>query len=197
MKPAFLLLLSACAFGTEPPHWSHQVPVMPKNAAQGIDGFIREKLAAAGLKPAGPADERVLMRRLSFDLIGLPPSESSDYEKLVDELLKSPRFGERWGRHWLDVARYAESNGRESNLTFPHAWRYRDYVIDAVNGDVPYDRFIAEQIAGDLLPAKDDAERARLLIATGFLRMGPWELTGMEVAKAAASDLKQIGRAHV
>jgi hypothetical protein len=72
----------------------------------------------------------------------------------VDELLKSPRFGERWGRHWLDVARYAESNGRESNLTFPHAWRYRDYVIDAVNADVPFDRFITEQIAGDLLPAK-------------------------------------------
>ena len=102
---------------------------MPKKAAQGIDGFIREKLTAADLQPAGLADERVLRRRLSFDLVGLPPSDVSDFEKLVDELLKSPRFGERWGRHWLDVARYAESNGRESNLTFPHAWRYRDYVI--------------------------------------------------------------------
>jgi hypothetical protein len=99
----------------------------------------------------------VLLRRLYFDLIGLPPTPEQaaaflnathkTYEQTVDELLKSPRFGERWGRHWLDVARYAESNGRESNLTFPHAWRYRDYVIDAVNADVPFDRFITEQIA--------------------------------------------------
>lgn len=186
MKPALLLLLSACAFGAEEPHWSYQVPVMPENAAQGIDGFIREKLTAAGLKPAGPADERVLMRRLSFDLVGLPPSDASDYEKRADELLKSPRFGERWGRHWLDVARYAESNGRESNLTFPHAWRFRDYVIDAVNADVPYDRFITEQIAGDLLPAKDDAERARLLIATGFLAIGAKGLNEMNPPQFAA-----------
>ncbi len=90
----------------------------------------------------------------------------------VDSLLGSERFGERWGRHWLDVARFAESSGREANLTFPHAWRYRDYVIDAVNADMPFDRFLTEQIAGDLLPAKDDAERARLLIATGFLAVG-------------------------
>ncbi len=186
MKPVLYLLSFLTLASAEEPHWSHQAPVMPKNAAQGIDGFIREKLTAAGLKPAGPADERVLMRRLSFDLIGLPPSESSDYEKLVDELLKSPRFGERWGRHWLDVARYAESNGRESNLTFPHAWRFRDYVIDAVNADVPYDRFITEQIAGDLLPAKDDAERARLLIATGFLALGAKGLNEMNPAQFAA-----------
>ena len=186
MKPVLYLLSFLSLANAEEPHWSHQVPVMPKNAAQGIDGFIREKLTAAGLKPAGPADERVLMRRLSYDLIGLPPSESADYEKLVDELLKSPRFGERWGRHWLDVARYAESNGRESNLTFPHAWRFRDYVIDAVNADVPYDRFITEQIAGDLLPAKDDAERARLLIATGFLALGAKGLNEMNPAQFAA-----------
>lgn len=186
MKPVLYLLSFLTLASAEEPHWSHQAPVMPKNAAQGIDGFIREKLTAAGLKPAGPADERVLMRRLSFDLIGLPPSESSDYEKLVDELLKSPRFGERWGRHWLDVARYAESNGRESNLTFPHAWRFRDYVIDAVNVDVPYDLFITEQIAGDLLPAKDDAERARLLIATGFLALGAKGLNEMNPAQFAA-----------
>jgi len=166
--------------------WSHRPLVMPKKAAQGIDGFIREKLADAGLQPAGPADERVLRRRLSFDLVGLPPSDASDYEKLVDGLLNSPRFGERWGRHWLDVARYAESNGRESNLTFPHAWRYRDYVIDAVNADVPYDRFITEQIAGDLLSAKDDAERARLLIATGFLALGAKGLNEMSPAQFAA-----------
>lgn len=172
--------------------WAYQKPVMQKNAAQGIDGFIREKLAAAGLKPAQPAEPRVLLRRLHFDLTGLPPSDlsdksdPSDYEKLVDQLLESPRFGERWGRHWLDVVRYAESNGRESNLTFPHAWRYRDYVIDALNADIPFDRFLTEQIAGDLLPAKDDAERARLLTATGFLAMGPKGLNEQNKAQFAA-----------
>jgi hypothetical protein len=172
--------------------WSYKKPVMPKQALGGIDGFIREKLTQAGLKPAQPAERVVLLRRLSFDLTGLPPSDMSyksdpsDYEKQVDSLLRSPRFGERWGRHWLDVVRYAESNGHESNLTFPHAWRFRDYVIDAVNADVPYDRFITEQIAGDLLPAKDDAERARLLTATGFLAMGPKGLNEQNKAQFAA-----------
>lgn len=172
--------------------WSYKRPALPKQAFGSIDGFIREKLAEAGLKPAPPAEPRVLMRRLYFDLIGLPPShlpempDPSDYEKQVDALLQSPRFGERWGRYWLDVVRYAESNGRESNLTFPHAWRFRDYVIDAVNADVPFDRFITEQIAGDLLPAKDDAERARLLIATGFLAIGPKGLNEQNKAQFAA-----------
>ena len=175
--------------------WSYKPLQMPKTAAGGIDGFIREKLAAAGLQPAPPAQRGVLLRRLCFDLIGLPPShlsnkpdlsDESDYEALVDELLQSPRFGERWGRHWLDVARFAESNGRESNLSFPHAWRYRDYVIDAVNADIPFDRFITEQIAGDLLPAQDDAERARLLIATGFLAIGPKGLNEQNKLQFAA-----------
>ncbi len=179
--------------------WSYQKPEMPENTAGGIDGFIREKLAAAGLQPAPPAKPVVLLRRLYFDLIGLPPTpkevrdflNKSDeshkaYEQIVDKLLQSPRFGERWGRHWLDVARFAESNGRESNLTYPHAWRYRDYVIDAVNADIPFDRFITEQIAGDLLPAKDDAERARLLVATGFLALGTKGLNEMSEAQFAA-----------
>lgn len=169
--------------------WAYQKPVLPRQAAGGIDGFIRAKLASAGLKPAVPAESRVLKRRLYFDIIGLPPpdvSDMSDYAALVDQLLESPRFGERWGRHWLDVVRYAESNGRESNLTFPHAWRFRDYVIDAVNADVPFDRFITEQIAGDLLPAKNAAERARLLIATGFLAMGAKGLNEQNKAQFAA-----------
>ncbi len=190
MKLPFLL----CFFGSlavaKEPHWSHVPPVMPKNSAGGIDGFIREKLASAGLQPAGPADERVLKRRLSFDLTGLPPEDShashQTYEAYVEHLLASPRFGERWGRHWLDVARFGESNGRESNLTFPHAWRYRDYVIDAANADVAYDRFITEQLAGDLLPAKDEAERARLLIATGFLAIGAKGLNEQNKAQFAA-----------
>src|SRR5690606_11804180 len=116
-------------------------------------------------------------------LIGLPPSpkelerfvgqiEADGIEvalaEEVDRLLDSPRFGERWGRHWLDVARFGESSGTEANISFPYAWRYRDYVIDRVNEDLPFDRFLTEQIAGDLLPFENDAVRARLLIATGF-----------------------------
>ena len=176
--------------------WSYQRPV---KVAGTVDSFIEAKLKENKLTPSPEAEPVVLLRRLYFDLIGLPPTPKEvkafldrspeackTYEQIVDELLQSPRFGERWGRHWLDVARFAESNGRESNLTFPHAWRYRDYVIDAVNADVPFDRFITEQIAGDLLPAKDDAERARLLIATGFLAFGAKGLNEMSKAQFAA-----------
>jgi len=173
--------------------WSYQPPAKPKQSAEGIDGFITAKLKEHALAPAPAAEPVVLLRRLFFDLTGLPPTPKQvkefSMEKLeatVDALLASPEFGARWGRHWLDVARYAESNGRESNLSFPHAWRYRDYVIDAVNADVPFDRFITEQIAGDLLPAKDDAERARLLIATGFLAIGPKGLNEQNKAQFAA-----------
>ncbi|MEQ1749557.1 MAG: DUF1549 domain-containing protein, partial [Prosthecobacter sp.] len=123
--------------------WSYQRPVKTTGS---VDAFIEAKLKENSLTPSPEAEPVVLLRRLYFDLIGLPPTpkdvKAFSMEKLeatVDELLKSPRFGERWGRHWLDVARFAESNGRESNLTFPHAWRYRDYVIDAVNADVPFD----------------------------------------------------------
>ncbi|MCX6855888.1 MAG: PSD1 and planctomycete cytochrome C domain-containing protein [Verrucomicrobia bacterium] len=176
--------------------WSYQ---KPKQIAGEIDAFIETKLKQNGLTPSPKAEPVALLRRLYFDLIGLPPTpdevaaflnsshaSNKTYEEIVEELLKSPRFGERWGRHWLDVARFAESNGRESNLTFPHAWRYRDYVIDAVNADVPFNRFITEQIAGDLLPAKDDTERARLLIATGLLALGPKGLNEMSKAQFAA-----------
>lgn len=184
--------------------WSYQKPKPSKDTNATIDSFIEAKLTENGLTSSPDAQPVALLRRLYFDLIGLPPtpkqlaafldpSDQTDptdlnkrYEAMVDALLSSPRFGERWGRHWLDVARYAESNGRESNLTFPHAWRYRDYVIDAVNADIPFDRFITEQIAGDLLPAKDDAERARLLIATGFLAFGPKGLNEMSKAQFAA-----------
>lgn len=170
--------------------WSYQ---KPKLMAGTIDGFIRSKLKEQGIEPAPAAEPVVVLRRLYFDLIGLPPTPEQAaafsmerLESTVDELLRSPRFGERWGRHWLDLARYAESNGRESNLTFPHAWRYRDYVIDAVNADVPFDRFITEQIAGDLLPVQGDAERARLLTATGFLALGPKGLNEMSKEQFAA-----------
>jgi hypothetical protein len=163
-------------------HWSLQ-PIA-RSAGGDIDQFILAKLAEKKLTPVAPAPPLTLIRRLTYDLTGLPPTPAEidtfladqspqAYEKLVDRLLASPRFGERWGRHWLDVARYGESSGPSRNIPYPHAWRYRDYVIDAVNRDVPFDRFLQEQIAGDLLPAKDTAERDRLLIATGFLALGP------------------------
>jgi hypothetical protein len=187
MKTALLFCCCITLASANEPHWSHKLPVQ---APGSIDGFIREKLTGAGLQPAAPAEARVLKRRISFDLLGLPPDPTDQSDptdpSYIDRLLQSPRFGERWGRHWLDVARYAESNGRESNLTFPHAWRYRDYVIDAVNADVPYDRFITEQLAGDLLPAKDETERARLLIATGFLAIGAKGLNEMNPKQFAA-----------
>ena len=99
-------------------------------------------------------------------------SSAQAFEKVVDKLLASPQYGERWGRHWLDVARFAESSGKQVNLAYPHAWRYRDYVIAAFNSDKPYDRFVKEQIAGDLIPGGSDMEKADEQIATGFLAIG-------------------------
>ena len=142
-----------------------------------IDAFVRAKLAGKGLKLSSPADGRTLIRRVYFDLIGLPPtpeevqaylSDRSDqsYRRMIDKLLDSPHYGERWARHWLDVARYAESEGFKADEMRANAWRYRDYVIKSLNEDKPYDRFIREQIAGDeLYPDEPDA-----LVATGFLR---------------------------
>jgi hypothetical protein len=157
-----------------------QPPKVQNNAwpRESLDAFILAKLEQNNLQPAPDAEKAVLKRRLSFDLIGLPPSDSSDISDpsdYVDSLLNSPHFGEKWGRHWLDVARYAESNGNDGlsrNPSFPHAWRYRDYVIRAFNEDLPYDRFITEQLAGDLLPADSPEQRDRQLIATGLLALG-------------------------
>lgn len=196
--------------------WSNRPPVMgvPPEVRYGswqrrpLDAHILAQLEVKNLSPSQDARPAVWLRRLHFDLTGLPPSPDettafvagwqraeaggpgpeleAHLAETVDRLLASPAYGERWGRHWLDVARFAESNGRESNLTFPHAWRYRDYVIDAFNGDVPFDRFLLEQIAGDLLPAANDSERSRLLIATGFLAMGAKGLNEMSKAQFAA-----------
>ena len=172
-------------------HWAWQPlaePKLPgvKDASwprDDIDRFVLAALDAKGLKPVGDADRLTLIRRVTFDLTGLPPTpkEIDDFladktpqafEKVVDRLLSSPAFGERWGRHWLDVARYGESTGPSRNIPYPHAWKYRDYVIDSVNADVPFNRFIQEQIAGDLLPFTANAERDRQLTATGFLALG-------------------------
>src|SRR5579884_1414937 len=149
-----------------------------------VDRFLLAAMEAKGVKPVADADRATLLRRVTFDLTGLPPTpEEVDafvndkapdaYEKVVDRLLASPRFGERWGRHWLDVARYAESSGKEVNINYPQAWRYRDYVIRSFNDDKPFDRFAREQLAGDLLPAANDRQQAEQLTATGFLAIGP------------------------
>jgi hypothetical protein len=149
-----------------------------------IDRFLLAQLEAKGLKPVGDADRYTLIRRVYFDLVGLPPTPEeieafvaerspAALENVVDRLLALPQYGERWGRHWLDVARFAESSGKQVNYNYPHAWRYRDYVIDAFNADKPFDRFIKEQVAGDLLPASDAHQRASQIVATGFLALGP------------------------
>jgi hypothetical protein len=155
-----------------------------------LDFFILERLEASGLQPSPDADRYTLLRRIALDLTGLPPSESEIRSfvadpapldrllpRIADHYLASAEFGERWGRHWLDVVRYADSVGRTWNAPFTYAWRYRDYVIDAFNRDKPYDRFILEQLAGDLLPAESTAERRELLIATGLLTLGSMSLT--------------------
>lgn len=166
-------------------HWAYrpvQRPALPAIQASGwpqtpIDRFVWARLHASRRKPSASASRPVLIKRLYYDLLGLPPTlrqveafvqdtQDDAYSRLVDQLLASPRFGERWGRHWLDKARYADSDGYEKDRPRPHAWRYRDWVIDAVNRDMPLDQFTRAQLAGDLLPDASDAE----LQATAFHR---------------------------
>lgn len=180
--------------------WAYQalakptVPAVAGPIATPIDAFVNASLQKAGLDPGPAADRRTLLRRVTFDLTGLPPTPAETeafitdpadddiaFARVVDRLLASPHYGEKWGRHWLDVVRYADSSGFANDYERGNAWRYRDYVVRSFNADKPYSQFIREQLAGDEL-APDDPE---LLVAAGFLRMGPWELTGMEVPKVA------------
>jgi mono/diheme cytochrome c family protein len=161
-----------------------------------LDAFVLAKLEAKGLQPAPPADRVTLLRRVTFDLTGLPPTpeeiesfvkdQSPDaFAKVVDRLLASPHYGERWGRHWLDVVRYAETTANDANAVMRYAWRYRDYVVEAFNRDLPYDQFLVEQLAGDLLPATSDrALTVRRIIATGFLMLGPKALAETDKEQA-------------
>jgi hypothetical protein len=163
--------------------------------ANPIDAFILSRLEQAGLRPTPPADRITLLRRVTFDLTGLPPPPEEEerflhdnnpdaYPVLVERLLGSPQYGERWAQHWLDLARFAESNGYEIDADRPHAWRYRDYVIRSLNDNKPFNRFVTEQIAGDLLPRDADSIRqADRLIATGFNRCGPIHLVSGNVDK--------------
>ena len=169
-------------------------PSDPSAAANAIDAFLAAKLREMAIPPAPRADRHTLIRRATYDLLGLPPSTeevddflsdpSADdvaFARLVDRLLANPHYGEHWGRHWLDVTRYADSSGFANDFERGNAWRYRDYVVRAFNADKPFDQFIREQMAGDEI----DGSNPELLVAVGFLRMGPWELTGMEVAKVS------------
>lgn len=146
-----------------------------------IDAFVLARLEEESMQPAPPADRRTLIRRLYFDLLGLPPTEEQiqdfindphpqSWSRLVDKLLAMPQYGERWGRYWLDLARYADTSGYERDQEKPYAWRYRDWVVDAFNRDMPYEQFIIEQLAGDEIPGANEAS----VIATGFLRLAPW-----------------------
>ncbi|HLW67665.1 MAG TPA: DUF1549 domain-containing protein, partial [Gemmataceae bacterium] len=148
-----------------------------------VDAFIAAKLAERGLSLSALADKPILLRRVTYDLTGLPPSveelnafladdSPEAFAKVVDRLLASPHYGERWGRHWLDLVRYADTAGENSDHPLPHAWRYRNWVIDAFNRDMPYDEFLREQIAGDILAAKGPPEHyASRIIATGYLAL--------------------------
>ena len=160
-----------------------------------LDRFILAKLEERELHPAAAADKRTLLRRATYDLTGLPPTpedveafladESPEaFAKAVERLLDSPHYGERWGRHWLDIARYADSNGLDENVAHGNAWRYRDYVVGAFNRDKPFDQFLMEQLAGDLLPPVDElATKHERLVATGFLALGPKVLAEVDEQK--------------
>ena len=176
-------------------YWAFQPPMKPtlpkvRNAkwpAGAVDRFVLARMEKEHLTPVADADRATWIRRVTLDLTGLPPTiedidafladhSKNAYAKVADRLLASPRFGERWGRHWLDVARYADTEGRGRNYPFPFAWRYRDWVIDAFNNDMPYDQFVREQIAGDLLPSTSAQQHNQQLIATGFLALGSHDL---------------------
>ncbi len=167
-----------------------------------VDAFILAKLREQGMTPSAEADRRTLIRRLTFDLHGLPPTpdeidafitDQADgaYERLIDRLLASHRYGERWGRHWLDVVHYGESHGYDKDKPRPNAWPYRDYVIASFNNDKPYDRFVAEQLAGDVLSPGDP----QALVATGFIAAGPWDFVGHVELREGTAD-KDIARSN-
>ena len=197
-------------------HWAFRpivAPPVPKaDASNPIDAFISEKLAEKGLKLAAPADKRTLIRRATFDLTGLPPTPQEveafladnapdAFAKVVDRLLRSPQYGEKWGRHWLDVARYSDSNGLDENIALGTAWRYRDYVVKAINADKPFDQFLTEQIAGDLLESKDLSERHEHVTATAFLNLGAKVLAEPDKEKLAMDVIDEqidvMGRAFM
>jgi mono/diheme cytochrome c family protein len=199
---AFPAVSAASKRHRDPNHWAFvppaEVAIPPvQNSAwpqSDLDRFVLARLEAEGLSPAPKADKRALIRRVTFDLTGLPPTpaeisaflndeRAEAYPELIERLLSSPAYGERWGRHWLDIARYADSNGLDENVAHGNAWRYRDYVVRSFNADKPFDQFIREQLAGDQLEASSDEVRNELLTATGFLSIGPKVLAEVNMPK--------------
>lgn len=195
-------------------HKPHRAPQVRNESwpLDDIDRFILAGLEAQDISPNQDADKLTWLRRVTFDLTGLPPAldeiaafqadESlQTFTTVVDRLLASPQFGQHWGRHWLDVARYADSNGSDFNETFFNAWRYRNYVVDAFNDDKPFDQFVREQLAGDLLPFESDEQRAEQLIATGFLMIGPKMLSERDKEKLSMDvvdeQIDSVGRAFM
>ncbi|MBD3674471.1 MAG: DUF1553 domain-containing protein [Planctomycetaceae bacterium] len=199
-------------------HWAFQPPAKPDLPAVShpasvktpVDAFLLARLDEKNITPVPLADKRTLIRRATFDLIGLPPTPAEvesfvndtspdAFARVIDRLLESPHYGERWGRHWLDVVRYADSNGLDENIAHGNAWRYRDYVVNSLNADKPYDQFLTEQLAGDLLDAEGNFSRRREnLIATGYLVLGPKVLAEVDEAKMEMDivdeQLDTIGR---
>ena len=201
-------------------HWSFQpiqevpppVSESSANRLNEVDAFLQASLAEHNLHPAAAADRRTLLRRVTYDLTGLPPTAEEIHEfqtddrpdafaRVVDRLLAHPAYGEHWGRHWLDVARYADSNGLDENIAHGNAWRYRDYVIAAWNADKPWNQFVTEQLAGDLLTAATPSERNTNLIATGLLSIGPKVLAEPDKKKMEMDiideQLDTVGRAFL
>ena len=196
------------------PPQSHATPVVENSAwpRDSIDRFLLARLEVESLSPTTDASPRDWLRRVTFDLTGLPPTHSAVTEflashrqdaefarrKTVNRLLEMQQFGEHWGRHWLDLARYADSNGGDINLTYFNAWRYRDYVVESLNSDKPFDQFTREQIAGDLIPAESVEQSASQLVATGFLIIGPKMLSERNKEKlymdVADEQIDTIGR---
>jgi Protein of unknown function (DUF1549)/Protein of unknown function (DUF1553) len=188
-------------------HWAYEPlrvvePPRPNGAAEAnpVDAFLLQCMAAAGLQPAGEADRRTLLRRVTYDLAGLPPTPEeitaflSDpapgaYERVVDRLLASPRYGERWARHWMDTAHFAETHGNDQDRIRTNAWPYRDYLIEAFNADTPYARFIQEQVAGDVLFPEFPSATAAL----GFIAAGPWDESSLRDIREDTLD-RQIAR---
>src|SRR6056297_98338 len=177
-----------------------------------IDQYLLAAREAQQLPSVGGASPETLLRRVTFDLTGLPPSPDQidafvaapserHYHQIIDRLLQKPAYAEHWARHWLDVARYADSNGSDFNATFHHAWRYRDYVVDALATDKPFNQFVAEQIAGDLLPATSDRQREAQIVATGFLMLGAKMLSERNKAKlemdVVDEQIDTVGRAFL
>ena len=206
------ILLPDALFSADSSHWAFQPitsPALPdieqqKWVRNPIDRFILSRLESAGLTPAPPASRSALLRRAYYDLTGLPPSpeqvasylarvESNDshnaaYEEMIDHLLNSPQYGERWGRHWLDLVRYAETDSYERDNPKPNAWKYRDYVIRSFNNDKPYDQFIREQLAGDEIPERS----YETVIATGYYRLGLWDDEPVDPLQAYYDHLDDV-----